>query len=40
VGAGPPVDWSRVKRIHEEDSVLVKYYDAHGAGGAGVLVKF
>jgi hypothetical protein len=36
VGAGPPVDWSRVKRIHEDDSVLVKYYDAHGKGGAGV----
>ncbi|MGO8856286.1 MAG: TonB-dependent receptor, partial [Steroidobacteraceae bacterium] len=36
VGAGPPVDWSRVKRIHEDDSILVKYYDAHGNGGAGV----
>jgi hypothetical protein len=36
VGAGPPVDWSRVKRVHEDDSVLVKYYDAHGDGGAGV----
>ena len=36
VGAGAPVDWSRVKRIHEDDSVLVKYYDAHGKGGAGV----
>jgi len=36
VGAGPPVDWSRVKRIHEDDSILVKYYDAHGKGGAGV----
>jgi Putative beta-barrel porin-2, OmpL-like. bbp2/Carboxypeptidase regulatory-like domain len=36
VGAGGPVDWSRVKRIHEDDSVLVKYYDAHGKGGAGV----
>jgi hypothetical protein len=36
VGAGPPVDWSRVKRIHEDDSVLVKYYDARGTGGAGV----
>jgi hypothetical protein len=36
VGAGGPVDWSRVKRIHEDDSVEVKYYDAHGNGGAGV----
>jgi hypothetical protein len=36
VGAGPPVDYSRVKRIHEDDSIEVKYYDAHGAGGAGV----
>jgi hypothetical protein len=36
VGAGGPVDWSRVKRIHEDDSVLVKYYDAHGKGGDGI----
>jgi hypothetical protein len=36
VGAGGPVDWSRVKRIHEDDSIEVKYYDAHGKGGNGV----
>jgi hypothetical protein len=36
VGAGPPIDYSRVKRIHEDDSILVKYYDAHGMGGAGL----
>ena len=36
VGAGPPVDYSKVKRIHEDDSIEVKYYDAHGEGGAGV----
>jgi putative OmpL-like beta-barrel porin-2/carboxypeptidase family protein len=36
VGAGGPVDWSRVKRIHEDDSIEVKYYDAHGNGGAGI----
>jgi hypothetical protein len=36
VGAGRPVDWSRVKRIHEDDSVVVKYYDAHGKAGGGV----
>jgi hypothetical protein len=36
VGAGPPVDYSRVTRIHEDDSIEVKYYDAHGTGGAGV----
>jgi Putative beta-barrel porin-2, OmpL-like. bbp2/Carboxypeptidase regulatory-like domain len=36
VGAGRPIDYSRVKRIHEDDSILVKYYDAHGDGGNGV----
>jgi hypothetical protein len=36
VGPGGPVDWSRVKRVHEDDSVEVKYYDARGKGGAGV----
>jgi hypothetical protein len=36
VGAGPPVDYSRVTRIHEDDSIEVKYYDAHGTGGASV----
>jgi hypothetical protein len=36
VGAGGPVDWSRVKRIHEDDSIEVKYYDAHGKAGNGV----
>ncbi len=36
VGAGPAIDYSRVTRIHEDDSILVKYYDAHGLGGAGV----
>jgi hypothetical protein len=36
VGAGPPIDYSRVKRVHEDDSVVVKYYDARGLGGNGV----
>jgi hypothetical protein len=36
VGAGPPVNYANVTRFHEDDSVLVKYYDAHGNGGAGV----
>lgn len=36
VGAGRPIDWSRVKRIHEDDSLLVKYFDAKGQGGAGI----
>jgi hypothetical protein len=36
VGAGPPVNYSNVTRVHEDDSLLVKYYDAHGQGGAGV----
>jgi hypothetical protein len=35
-GAGPPVDYSRVTRVHEDDSIEVKYFDARGAGGAGV----
>ncbi len=34
--AGPPVNYAKVKRIHEDDSMLVKYYDAHGQGGAGI----
>ena len=36
VGAGHPIDYSKVKRIHMDDSILVKYYDAHGTGGAGL----
>ena len=36
VGAGPPVNYANVTRFHEDDSVLVKYYDAKGLGGAGV----
>jgi hypothetical protein len=36
VGAGGPVDWSRVTRVHEDDSIEVKYYDARGRGRAGV----
>jgi hypothetical protein len=36
VGAGPPVNYANVTRVHEDDSVLVKYYDARGQGGAGV----
>jgi hypothetical protein len=36
VGGGPPVTYANVTRVHEDDSILYKYYDAHGAGGAGV----
>jgi hypothetical protein len=36
VGAGPPVNYANVTRVHEDDSLLYKYYDAHGTGGAGV----
>jgi hypothetical protein len=36
VGAGPPVNYANVTRVHEDDSVLLKYYDAHGQGGAGI----
>jgi hypothetical protein len=36
VGAGPAVNYANVTRFHEDDSLLVKYYDAKGLGGAGV----
>jgi hypothetical protein len=36
VGAGPPVNYAQVTRIHEDDSIEVKYYDAHGMGGNGL----
>jgi hypothetical protein len=36
VGAGPPVNWSKVTRVHEDDSLLVKYYDARDKGGDGI----
>ena len=36
MGAGPQVNYANVTRVHEDDSLLVKYYDAHGKGGAGV----
>jgi Putative beta-barrel porin-2, OmpL-like. bbp2/Carboxypeptidase regulatory-like domain len=29
------VNWAHVQRIHEDDSVEVKYYDSHGQSGAG-----
>jgi len=29
----PSVNWSKVQRVHEDDSVLVKYYDSHGQSG-------
>jgi Putative beta-barrel porin-2, OmpL-like. bbp2/Carboxypeptidase regulatory-like domain len=32
----PYVDWSKVQRIHEDDSLLVKYYDARGQNGGGI----
>src|SRR3984957_7952295 len=35
-GAGPPVNYANVTRVHEDDSLLVKYYDAKGQGGNGV----
>ena len=31
-----PVDYSKVQRVHEDDSILVKYYDAHGQNGHGI----
>ena len=36
VGAGPPVNYANVTRVHEDDSLLVKYYAAQGQGGNGV----
>ena len=36
VGAGPPVNYANVTRVHEDDSLLYKYYDAHGLGGNGI----
>ena len=36
VGAGPPIDYSRVTRVHEDDSVEWKYYDTRGTGGDGI----
>ena len=33
---GVPVDYSKVQRIHEDDSILVKYYDSHGQAGNGI----
>jgi hypothetical protein len=36
VGAGGPVNWSKVTRVHEDDSIEVKYYDGHGLNGNGV----
>jgi len=32
----PNVNYANVTRVHEDDSILVKYYDAKGQGGAGV----
>ena len=36
VGAGPAIDYSRVTRVHEDDSVVWKYFDARGLGGDGI----
>ena len=36
IGAGPLVNYANVTRVHEDDSLLVKYYDAHGLGGNGI----
>ena len=32
----PAIDYSKVRRVHEDDSLLVKYYDAHGENGRGL----
>jgi hypothetical protein len=33
---GTYVDYAKVQRIHEDDSVVVKYYESDGTAGAGV----
>jgi hypothetical protein len=35
-GAGPLINYSKVTRVHEDDSVVWKYFDARGLGGAGL----
>jgi len=32
----PAINYGKVQRIHEDDSLLVKYYDSHGQNGSGV----
>jgi hypothetical protein len=32
----PAIRWGLVQRFHEDDSLLVKYYDSHGQSGAGI----
>jgi hypothetical protein len=36
VAAAPGVNYANVTRVHEDDSLLVKYYDARGQGGHGI----
>jgi hypothetical protein len=32
----PAINYAKVQRIHEDDSLLVKYYDSHGQSGRGI----
>jgi Putative beta-barrel porin-2, OmpL-like. bbp2/Carboxypeptidase regulatory-like domain len=34
--AAPYVNYAKVQRVHEDDSILVKYYDSHGQNGHGL----
>jgi hypothetical protein len=34
--SAPYINYAKVQRVHEDDSVVVKYYDARGQNGAGV----
>jgi hypothetical protein len=36
VGGGPPINYAHVTRVHEDDSVVWKYFDARGLGGEGL----
>ena len=33
---GTYINYAHVSRVHEDDSILVKYYDARGEGGRGI----
>ncbi len=32
----PAINYAKVQRFHEDDSILVKYYDSHGLNGHGL----
>ena len=32
----PAINYANVHRIHEDDSILYRYYESHGKNGAGI----